>query len=90
MVSLAALAVICALGVLGLALWFVPAYRRFQEKRVLTCPETSAAAIVQLDAGRYAATSLFVRPALRVRDCSRWPARAGCDQRCLAGVAVEP
>jgi hypothetical protein len=86
MVSLAALTVICALGVLGLSLWFVPAYRRFQEKRILTCPETKAAAVVQMDAGRFAATSLFTRPTVRVRDCSRWPARAGCDQACVAGI----
>lgn len=87
MVSLAALTVICVLGILGLALWFVPKYRLFQEKRILTCPETRAAAIVQMDAGRFAATSLFARPTLRVRDCSRWPARAGCDQACAAGLA---
>lgn len=89
MISLTALTAICALGALGLALWYVPAYRRFHEKRVFTCPETKASVVVQMDAGRFAATSLFNRPTFRVQSCTRWPTRAGCDQGCVAQLGSE-
>ena len=47
--------------------------------------------MVNLD-GRYAAeTELDGRPAVRLRDCSRWPEREQCDQACLSqALQAEP
>lgn len=83
MTLLTAAAAICGLGVLGLAVWYVPAYRRFKGAKVVKCPESQATAVVAVDAVRFAATSLFARPSLALKDCSRWPARAGCGRSCL-------
>lgn len=89
MTPLAGIAVICALGALGLSFWYVPAYRRYRGKRIVKCPENEASAVVEVDAARYTATSLFEHPTVRLRECSRWPDRASCDQACLPQVATE-
>jgi len=47
-------------------------------KRLITCPETHAAAAVHIN--------LFQR----MSDCTRWPEKAGCDQACLSQVYAAP
>jgi len=84
MSSPVALVLICALAAVCLAIWYVPAYRRAREWRLVTCPEVKERAVVRPDAFRYAATSLGKRPLLRLKDCTRWPERAGCGQECVA------
>lgn len=79
-------------GILGFAAAYVvvpnvlDAARRFRGPRPVACPRTEAAASVHVDPWKAGVSSLIARSVrLRVVDCSEWPARAGCDQRCVAG-----
>jgi hypothetical protein len=71
---------------------FLQTYRRLRGPRVVRCPETLQATVVELEPGRGAAGALLGRSTLRVRECARWqewPAHRDCDQDCLKGVSVE-
>jgi hypothetical protein len=57
-----------------------------REPKSLLCPETGLATTVQVDAGRAARGAVFGRVRLAVQNCSRWPERGGCGQRCLRSV----
>lgn len=60
------------------------AYRSAGGVRIVTCPETCAAAAVAIDRRHAALTALaHLEPELRLADCSRWPTRGPCDQPCL-------
>ncbi len=60
--------------------------RSFSGAMIVTCPETHQAAVIRLDAGHAAATSLHGDPDLKVRSCSRWSGAVGrCGEKCLAG-----
>ena len=66
------------------------AYFRFRGTRLVTCPETGKAAAVELDV-RYAAfTAPLGKPDLQLKDCSRWPERQACGQRCLGQIESAP
>lgn len=58
-------------------------FLRFRRTRELACPETGATAKVGADARWAAFTAAFRHPILRVKDCSLWPGRRGCEQNCL-------
>ena len=62
---------------------------RARGARVVTCPETGAPAGVAIDAARAAATS-FLGIELRLKECARWPERAGCGQECLRQIESAP
>lgn len=68
----------------------VSAYLEFRGTRVITCPETSAPAAVVVDAKHAAATILHGDPELRLKSCTRWPERSGCDQECLRQIEEAP
>lgn len=90
MLSIVGLAAIA--GVYVLFPVFVQTYRRLRGPRVVRCPETLQATVVELEPGRGAAGALVGRTALRVKQCARWqewPAHRDCDQDCLRGVHVE-
>lgn len=76
-------------AILAIALLFVlvpvvtDAFRRFRTRKILRCPETGRDAEVGIDASKAALTSAFGPPVLRVKDCSLWPERKGCEQDCL-------
>ena len=72
------------------AIRFLTRYIRLRGQRVITCPETSKPAGVELSAARDAATALVGGTSLRLRDCSRWPERAGCGQECLSQIEAAP
>ena len=59
---------------------------RFRERRKLLCPDTGDFALVRIGAMHAAVSSLLDDPQLRVRDCSLWPERKGCGQRCLLRI----
>lgn len=59
-------------------------FQRYGRKRVLRCPDATTLAEVNVDACRAAFSSALGRPLLRVRDCSLWPKRKGCRERCLS------
>ena len=79
-------AVLGGLAVIAFAFVLVPvaasAYLRFRAPRLVRCPETLLAATVAIDARHAAWTAALSRPFVRVRGCTLWPWRAGCDQRC--------
>jgi hypothetical protein len=89
MVTLVALVVLAPL--LGLfAILAVHTWWLHRDVRVITCPETRRPAAVKVDAG-HAATSVFRdKVDLRLKSCTRWPERAGCDQDCLAQIEANP
>jgi hypothetical protein len=82
-ISLGALA---ALAGLRLA-W---AWRNFHGPRLVTCPETTKAVGVALDASHAVWTALAHSPALRLESCSRWPERRDCGQECLRQIEQAP
>lgn len=75
-----------AVMALGLMYVLVPlaahTFQRYRNRKVLHCPQTQGLAEVDIDAPRAALSSLFRRPILRIKDCSLWPGRKGCDQDC--------
>jgi hypothetical protein len=58
------------------------AYAKYRHKKIVTCPEEQAPAEVSFDAPRAALGAALATSMLRVKGCSLWPKRAGCDQRC--------
>ena len=67
------------------------AYRRYKRTRVVVCPDTREYVAVEVDA-RHAAASAAKqgKPELVLTACTRWPARAGCDQACVAQIERAP
>ena len=61
-------------------------YLRYRRRRVVTCPESGALVEICADARRAAFSSLFGKSRLKVKTCTRWPERKGCNQSCLAGL----
>ena len=77
LVGLVLIAVVCVALPIGLAM--SAHYRRW---KIVGCPNTyRPAAILVGRAGL--AEALGIRALRRVRGCSLWPERRGCDRRCL-------
>ena len=68
----------------------VRAYFDYRGKRLITCPETQMPAAVDVSAGEAAVGAFLSEPTLRLKDCSRWPERAGCGQDCLQQIEADP
>lgn len=80
-----------ALGLIGWGLWEgTRTYLRFRGTRVVACPETGQPAAVEVATWHIAVTATFGKPALRLRDCSRWRERAVCDQACRRRIEAAP
>lgn len=62
------------------------AYSPYRGTRIVTCPETSSPAIVEVDALHAAITSLAGAPDIRLGACSRWPLKENCGQECLVNL----
>lgn len=78
---------VIAFAAVGL-LWVLPSYRAYRSRRVVTCPETGELAGVDVDAVRVARSAWLGPLDLRLRNCARWPERAGCGQECLSQLPV--
>jgi len=79
-------------------------YLKFRGKRLVICPETHRAAAVEVDAKGLAKEIALhgatlprndlvqTRQGLCLSECSRWPGRQDCPQRCLHQIeaALEP
>lgn len=61
----------------------IDVFRRYRYRKVITCPEAHSLAEVNIDAGKAALGAAVGRPVLRVRNCSLWPKRKGCDENCV-------
>src|SRR6476646_4234667 len=68
----------------------VRAWLQMRGPRLVTCPETHAPAVVEVDLGHVALTSAAGLRQLRLRDCSRWPEKSHCGQACLAEIEEAP
>ncbi len=63
---------------------WISTFFTYRGQRLVTCPQNSETAAVNVDALHAAFSDL------RLSNCSRWPERAGCDQRCLSQIAESP
>jgi len=63
---------------------FIDAYRKYRYRKVVTCPQTHGFAEVDLKAGMGALGAAFGQPGVRIKKCSLWPKRAGCDEQCVS------
>jgi len=68
--------------------YFVRAYIRYLDSRIVICPESGQAAIVEVDAVHAALTSAVGDPDIRLQNCGRWPIYQACGQRCLTQLDV--
>jgi hypothetical protein len=80
----------CVAASTPVALAGVRAYRSWGGLRFVNCPETLEEVIVKMHATRALASALMGRNEVRLRSCSRWPEKQGCDQACLAQIAASP
>ncbi|HET7439186.1 MAG TPA: hypothetical protein VFJ56_06770 [Nitrospira sp.] len=94
--SITVLTIIIAVLVLAVALFVfravpgVQAYFRLRGKRLVRCPETQAAAAVDVAAGEAALGAFVNEPTFRLLECSRWPERERCGQECLQQIEADP
>ena len=79
-----------AVSLFLLVRFFVRAYIRYRDSRIITCPDTGEAAMVEVDAVHAALTSFAGVPDIRLRDCWRWPINQNCGQECLIQLDVAP
>ncbi|HJT27668.1 MAG TPA: hypothetical protein VJ784_09695 [Pyrinomonadaceae bacterium] len=70
--------------------YFVRAYLRYRDSRIIICPENDVAAVVQVDAVHAALTSALGQPDVRLENCARWPLHQSCGQECLVQLDVAP
>ena len=89
------LAAIVGITVVGLALLGyrvihgIRIYLRFRGARLVTCPETHQAALVEVAASSMGMEAILDEPCLRLSECSRWPMRGGgCAQDCLRQIGI--
>jgi hypothetical protein len=82
--ALITIAAVVALGALYVLLPLViNTFQRYRNKRVMTCPETGGLAEVDINSRRAALTSAIGRPLLRIKNCTLWPKKKGCDEECI-------
>jgi hypothetical protein len=62
----------------------------YRGKRLVSCPETHAAAAVNVASGEAALGAFLTEPTLRLKECSRWPERQDCGQECLQQIEADP
>lgn len=85
------LLVLAAIYALGLVYVVLPvvmeAWLRYRKSRQVTCPEEKIAAAINIDARAAAAAAAKGKTRLQILNCSLWPEKSGCGQRCLAQAA---
>jgi hypothetical protein len=70
--------------------YFVRAYIRYRDSRLIICPDNCEAAIVEVDALHAALTSACGQPDIRLQNCGRWPIHQACGQKCLVQLDIAP
>ena len=58
-------------------------YRRFNDRKVVSCSEEGRPAEVKLNGVWAALTAIFRKPSLRVKSCTLWPEKKGCAEGCV-------
>ena len=82
------LLVITAIVATGLVFVVIPigldVYRRFRHRKVIFCPGThQMAEVMPKTWDAVVAAILAKKPIARVKWCSLWPKRRGCDEKCM-------
>lgn len=88
LVHAAALGIVLYLGyrvIRGIRFYF-----KFRGTRVVNCPETHEAALVEVAAGSMGVQAILDEPCLCLSECTRWPMRRGCGQDCLRQIESLP
>jgi hypothetical protein len=70
---------------------FLKTWRQYRGVRVITCPETlqpAAVKVAAFDAAKWFA--IAGETDIHLRNCSRWPERADCDEACLSQIQSAP
>jgi hypothetical protein len=62
------------------------AWRRARAARVVICPADDRAATIAFDGWYAVRMHALGNPEFRVRECTRWPARAVCGQNCMVQI----
>lgn len=65
-------------------------YHREPAAKLVVCPETRFPAEVEVDRRHALLTLLKNKKELKLKACTRWPARADCDEDCLAQLGFGP
>ena len=82
--ALSLIALVLGLGILYVVIQvIVDAYRKFRRPQTVVCPEEGREAHIELSAGKAALSAAYGEPKVEVSDCSLWPEREGCAQRCV-------
>jgi hypothetical protein len=82
------IAVIAGIGLVYVVLpVMLDAFMRFRKIRRVNCPEEKKTAIMNVNAKAAALAAAQGKTQLRVINCSLWPEKRDCAQRCLAQVA---
>jgi len=73
-----------AIALLAPAVWALArVYRRSRGPREITCPEANHFATIELDARHAVAMHTRAETDRRVKSCTLWPERQGCQQSCV-------
>lgn len=59
---------------------------KFRGPRLVNCPETREAAVVEVAAKCAGMQAIWDKRSLRLCECSRWPVRRACRQQCLRQI----
>ena len=82
--------IVALVAIAALASVAVRRWRSVTEPRLITCPETGRREVVQVDPVHRLSHAVAGHPDTRLRDCTRWPDRADCNQPCLTQIAQAP
>jgi hypothetical protein len=82
------IAVIAGIGLVYVVLpVMLDVFMRYRKIRRVTCPEEKKTALMNVNAKAAALAAAQGKNQLRVINCSLWPEKRDCAQRCLAQVA---
>ena len=56
---------------------------RYRGRKLVRCPEGHGLVEVQLDVQRALWTAAFAQAVPRVKNCSRWPKKRDCGEKCI-------
>jgi hypothetical protein len=80
-----------AAALFGLVAWHLArVLLALRGTRLVTCPDDGRTVAVDLDVKYSAVHSALGRPQFRLKECSRWPEKAGCGQMCLGDLEAAP
>jgi hypothetical protein len=83
-------ALVLSAGIAAALTYGARVFLRYRGKMLFTCPETGKLVAVKVAASKAALSSLTGRPDIHLNECSRWPERQDCGQKCLSQIGADP